>query len=85
MVPGVLSDLLICVCGTKRLPLSANEPFPGPGGGESLSEFDGGDHRFDIEVGRQEVGIDDGRIKWIRAPEFDFSTCPKVMRGQTIR
>jgi len=81
MVPDILSDLLIRVCGSQGFPRRANEPFPGPSGGESLRKFDGGNHRFDVEVGRQEVGIDDGRIKWICAPEFDLSTCPKGNEG----
>ena len=52
VVPGVLSDLLIRICGPKGIPRNPDEPFPGPGGGKSLSKFDRYDHRFDIEVGR---------------------------------
>ena len=81
VVLGVLSDLLIRVCGTKGLPRCADEPFPGPGSGKSLSEFDGGDHRFDIEVSGQEVWVNDGRIKGIRATEFDFSTYQEGYEG----
>jgi len=80
VVSGVLSDLLIRVCRSQGFPRSVNEPLPGSSGDESLSKFDGSDHRFDVEVSRQKIGIDDGRIEWIRAPEFDLSTYPKVMR-----
>ena len=80
VVPGVLNDLLVRACGPQWLPRNVDKPFPGLGSGESLSKLDGSDHRFDVEVGRQIIGIDDGRIEWICAPEFDLSTCPKVMR-----
>ena len=75
VVPDVLSNLFIRVCGFKGIPRGPNKPFPGPGGGKSLSKFDGCDHRFDIKAGGQEVWIDDRRIEWICAPEFDLSTC----------
>jgi len=85
IVPGVLSHLLICVSGSKGLPRCVDEPLPGPSGGEFLSEFHGGNHRFDVEVGRQKIGIDDGRIEWIRASEFDLSTCLKSIQGSKDR
>ena len=81
MVPCVLGDLLIRVRGSKGLPSTDNKPLPGLSSDESLSEFDGGNYRFDIKLGGQVVGIDDGRIKWIRAPWFDRSTCPKNNKG----
>ena len=55
--------------------------MPGLGSDESLGKFDGGDYCFDVKIGRQEVGIDDGGIEWIRAPEFDLSTCPENSEG----
>jgi len=85
VVPGVLSDLLIRVRGSQGLPRSFDEPFPSPGGGESFSEFDGGDQSLDVEVSSQRVGIDNRRIEWICAHEFDLSTCPKVMKVRRSR
>jgi len=63
VIPGVLSDLLIRVCGSRGFPRGANEPLPGSSCGESLSGFDGSDDRFDVEVSRQGAGVDDVRVK----------------------
>jgi len=85
VLPGVLHDLFIRVGGTQGLPRSANEPLPGPSGNKPLSKFDGGDYRLDVEVSGEGTVIDDGRIKRIRAPEFDFSTCSKTGEGRPVR
>ena len=82
MTPCVLDELLIRTCRSWLPPRTKNKPFPGFSGDESLSGFKGGDYRFDVEIGGQVIGIDDGRIEWIRAPQFDLSTCPEGMRGR---
>ena len=68
VVPGVLSDLFIRVCRCQKLPRGSNKPLPGLSSDEPFSKFDGGNYRFDIKVGGQKVGIDDGVIKWVLAP-----------------
>ena len=68
MVPCVLSNLLVRVRQSQRSPRSNDNPLPSFSGDKSFGSFDSGNYRFDIEVGRQEIGIDDGRIEWIQAP-----------------
>ena len=80
-VPCVLGELLIRACRSRLLPRTNNKPFPGFSSDESLSGFEGGNYGFDVKVGGQVIGIDDGRIEWIRAPQVDLSACPKGMRG----
>jgi len=68
VVPGILCDLLICVCRSQLLPWSTNKSFPGSSSDESFSNFDGGDHSLDVKIGVQITNIDYGRIKWILTP-----------------
>ena len=85
MVPCVLDELLVRTRGSRLLPRTNDEPFPGFSSDKSLSSFEGGDYGFDVEVGGQIIGVDDGRIKWVRALQFDLSACQKGMRGQIVR
>ena len=79
VVPCVLGDLLICVRRCQRVPFIDDKPLPGPSGHESFCNFYSGNYRFDIKVCRQEIGIDDGRIERIRAPQLDRSAYSKTI------
>ena len=68
VVPCVLDELLIRTRRSRLFPRTNNKPLPGFSSDESLTSFEGGNYRFDVEVGGQEIGIDDGRIKRIRTP-----------------
>ena len=81
VVPCILGNLLIRVRGFQRLPRRNGKPSPGLSAHEPFGGFDGGNYHLDVEVGRQVIGIDHGRLKWIRTPQFDISTCPKNNEG----
>ena len=68
VVPRVLSDLFVRIRRSQRLPRSNDNLLPSFSSHESFSCFDSGNYRFDIKVGGQEIGIDDGRIEWVQAP-----------------
>jgi len=85
VVPGVLSQLLICVRRSQIHPRIANKPFPGLSSEEPFSGFEGGDNSLDVKVGAQIIRIDDGRFKRIQIPEFYRPAYPvqKMVRGRT--
>ena len=65
--PCVLGDLFIRVRRSQRLPWSNNKPLPGFSGDESFGLFDGSNHRSDVEVGGQEIGVDNRRVERVRS------------------
>ena len=77
VVPDILNNFLICVCGSQRPPWRTNKPFPGLSSDEPLSKFDGSNHRFYIKVRGQVVGVDDGGAEWIQVLQFDRSAYPE--------
>ena len=68
MIPCILGDLFIRFRRSQALPRIDNKPSPGFSGDKSFSNFDGSNHRFDVKVGGQEIGINDGRIERVRGP-----------------
>ena len=83
VAPCVLGNLLIRVRGSQRLPRTNNVPSPNFSSDEPFSNLDGGNYRFDVKVGGQEIRIDERSIERIRGPQFDRPTCPKIMRDGT--